>query len=122
MPRAQPSVSSSGATTKRSFAGESLLLTTCVIALILAATSRWHYFAYVLLRLLICASSAFAATKRHFEGRSSWVWVFGAIAVLFNPIFPARMARSDWQVINIITATFFACGVLVMATRDRLEA
>jgi len=33
---------------------------------------------------------------------------FAAVALLFNPVMPARMARSDWQVVNILFARSFS--------------
>ena len=100
--------------------GEGWLLSVCALFLTLAAGSHWPYFSYVLLRLIICASAAFAASRRHSEGRLFWVWVFGAIAVLFNPVLPMRMARSDWQVVNILVAVFFICWAIFAALRQRV--
>jgi hypothetical protein len=57
-------------------------------------------------------ASAFAATKRHAEGNLLWVWVFGAIAVLFNPLLPVRMSRSDWEIVNVLTGAFFVVWVI----------
>jgi hypothetical protein len=84
-----------------------------VVVLILAATTRWPYFFYVLLRLIICASSAFIASRQYAVGKTMWVWVFGAVACLYNPVLPIRMSRPDWQVINILTAIFFALWLAV---------
>lgn len=99
--------------------GEGWLLTACALILTLAAFSHWPYFCYVLLRLIVCASAAFAAARRHSEKRLFWVWVFGAVAVLFNPILPVRMARSDWRAINIAVAVFFICWALFIAIQRK---
>jgi drug/metabolite transporter (DMT)-like permease len=91
----------------RSVKNEVFLLGACVVALVVAAFTHLPYFFYVLLRVLICAASAYLSTKRYQERRTPWVWIFGAIALLFNPVFPVRMTRPDWQVINVLTASFF---------------
>jgi len=36
-----------------------------------------------------------------------WVWVFGIIAILFNPIVPFYMARSTWQFFDLVAAILF---------------
>jgi len=87
--------------------GEMVLLGVCAVALLVASTSDWPYFVYVLLRVLICTVSAYLATKRYTEHNTPWAWAFAAVALLFNPVMPARMARSDWQVVNILCAVFF---------------
>jgi hypothetical protein len=50
-----------------------------------------------------------------------WVWVFGAIAVLFNPVLPVRMARQDWQVVNVITAMFFISWITAAVVLKKRE-
>jgi hypothetical protein len=92
----------------RGVKSESILLGICTVALLFAAFTRFPYFFYVLLRVLICTASAYLSTKRYQERRTPWVWTFGAITLLFNPVFPVRMTRADWQVINILIAVFFA--------------
>ena len=55
--------------------------------------------------------------KRYTERKVFWTWVFGAIAVLFNPLVPIRMSRSDWQAINMIVALFFAAWIVYSIVR-----
>jgi ABC-type glycerol-3-phosphate transport system permease component len=62
---------------------------------------------YVLLRVFICVSSAYIASRLHSQHRVPLTWLFGAIALLYNPILPVKMARSDWEVINVFTAIIF---------------
>jgi hypothetical protein len=35
------------------------------------------------------------------------MWVFGAIAVLFNPFFPIVFSRDSWQIIDFFVAIVF---------------
>lgn len=79
----------------------------CAVVLLIAAFTRWPYFVYVLLRVFVCGSSAYIASKLNSRHRVPLTWLFGAIAVLFNPVIPVRMARSDWQVMNGLTAVMF---------------
>jgi hypothetical protein len=45
-------------------------------------------------------------------GSPAWPWVLGGVAVLFNPIVPMRMHRSDWQIVD----SFAATTLIVFAT------
>jgi hypothetical protein len=79
----------------------------CAIVLFIAAFTEWPYFMYVLLRVFICGSSAYITSKLYSRHRVPLTWLFGAIAVLFNPVLPVRMARSDWQATNVLAAIIF---------------
>lgn len=79
----------------------------CGFVLLIAAFTEWPYFMYVLLRVFICGSSAYFASRLYSRNRVPLTWLFGTIAVLFNPILPVRMARSDWQATNVIAAVIF---------------
>jgi ribosome silencing factor RsfS/YbeB/iojap len=79
----------------------------CAAVLVIAAFIQGPYFLYVLLRVFICGSAAYIASGLYSQDRLPLVWVTGSIAVLYNPILPVRMARSDWEVVNLLTATTF---------------
>jgi hypothetical protein len=87
--------------------------------LLLAAFSHWPYFVYVLLRLTICAVALYLANIDLKAKRKIWVWSFGAIAVLFNPVIPMRMHRSDWGNLNMIAASVFALWIAASLMRSR---
>lgn len=79
----------------------------CAAALLVSTTARWPYFVYTLLRVLICVCSIYIAVRRHEERRTLWVWVFAATGLLFNPVMPVRLVRSDWRTLDLIVACFF---------------
>jgi hypothetical protein len=85
--------------------------------LLLAVFSHWPYFFYVLLRLTVCAVALYLAHNAFTAERKVWVGVFGCVAVLFNPIIPMRMHRSDWSNINVIAATIFLCWIAASLVR-----
>jgi hypothetical protein len=89
--------------------------------LLLAVTSHWPYSFYVLLRVTICTIAVYSAYQAT-ERKSAWAWIYGAVAVLFNPIIPIHMARSDWSRIDALTAIIFAVPMaLKLAARQRTE-
>ena len=92
----------------------------CAVVLIIAAFTEWPYFMYVLLRVFICGSSAYIARTLYSRNHVPLTWLFGAIAVLFNPVLPVRMERSDWQATNVIAAVIFI-GFSVYQNWDSLS-
>lgn len=104
----------------RQVRNETLQSGICAAVLLIAAFTEWPYFMYVLLRVFICGSAAYIATRLHSRHRVPLAWLFGAIAVLFNPVLPVRMARSDWEVINVLAAVIFI-AFLVHLNWDKLS-
>ncbi len=90
--------------------------------LLFASQSHWPYAFYVLLRVAVCTIGIYLALTAFVAGRVLWVWLIGAVAVVFNPIVPVRMHRSDWGVLNDIAAflfIFWAVASLVRGMRGR---
>jgi len=87
-----------------------------ILALLLAASAsdssllpfsvELPYYYFVLLRLLVCTVSAYSAVRAHKANSGFWMWALGANAILFNPVLPVRMERSDWAVVNLLDALF----------------
>ena len=84
-------------------------------ALLLGALAKWPYDYYRLLRWVTCAASVFVAYHGWAWKRPWAAWVFGAVAVLFNPLWPIHLKRQTWQVIHVATAALFIAGAAVVA-------
>ena len=68
---------------------------------LLGALGGWPYAYYQLLRWVVCGVGAYSAYVAYTKGRTGWAWVFGVIAVLFNPIAPFTFARGTWQLFDV---------------------
>jgi len=90
-----------------------------VVILIVAVFGRWPYSFYVFMRFVACGSGAYLAVGAHRNKSQFWMWVMGALAVLFNPIVPVRMSRHDWQRFDVVGAVVFAIYLAVLAHRSR---
>lgn len=77
------------------------------ILFLLGALGSWSYGYYQLLRWVILGAGAYAAYLAYNSGKNLWTWIFGAIAVLFNPILPFYLSKDTWQFIDIIVAIIF---------------
>lgn len=87
--------------------------------LLLAVSSRWPYSFYVLMRLTVCAIAIYLAHSSFVAGRTVWVLALGAVAVLFNPVLPMRMHRSDWSTLDMIGASVFVLWAIVSLLQVR---
>ena len=82
----------------------------CIISgilLLLAIPTGWPYAYYGLLRWIILISSIIVAWNFHKSQISSWVFIFGAIAFLFNPIMPIHLNKQSWISIDFISSILF---------------
>jgi uncharacterized membrane protein YccC len=80
------------------------------LMLLLAVTARHPYSFYTSLRWICCAAFAYSAFIASTNNRVPWAWIFGVLAVLFNPIIPVHLQRDTWQIINC-----GAIGIIVIA-------
>lgn len=77
-----------------------------IIFLLWALTDN-PYSYYQFLRWAILVVGAYSAYLAYDIGKKLWTWIFGIIAVLFNPIIPFYLSRNTWQPIDFIVAIIF---------------
>jgi hypothetical protein len=58
---------------------------------------------YTLLRWVCCAAFAYSAVSAFRMKRIPWTWIFGVLAVLFNPLAPVYLQRATWQIMDWVT-------------------
>jgi hypothetical protein len=81
------------------------------VMLVYAAVQRHPYTFYTLLRWICCPIFAYSAVSAHESKCVPWTWIFGALAVVYNPIFRVHLDRSTWIGVN-----WFTVGVIVIAS------
>ena len=77
---------------------------------LLVAILPLPYSYYMGLRWVVAGAAAYIGWKEYNLNRNapnSYVWIFGAISIVFNPIVPIHLFKSAWIVINLITAAAF---------------
>lgn len=90
----------------------------CVFLLLAAAAMKWPYSFYVLLRIITCVSCVYMCSRVLAEKRATiWAWVMGAIAFAYNPLFPLRMSRADWRLVNLVTCIPLGAWIVWMGFR-----
>ena len=84
-------------------------------AMLFAAMGKWPYDYYRILRWVVCAGAAFVAYQG-WAFRKSWAsWLFGFMAVLFNPLVAVHFGRGTWQVIDLAAAAAFVVVTVALA-------
>jgi len=97
----------------------------CIITafILFGGLARWPYGYYQLLRWITCAAAVFVAFTAY-QWQKIWaVWVFGFVAVLFNPLVPIHLSREIWQPIDAGCALLFfvIAFVLKKPTEERQQ-
>jgi hypothetical protein len=85
-------------------------------ALLALGAAPLPYGYYTLLRLVACAVFAFAAYISFTRKARVLPYVFGLLAVLFNPIVKVHLPKDVWIVIDLVSA------VLLLATLKHVRA
>jgi len=69
---------------------------------------------YTFLRIIVCGTSAFSAFSYYVDNKRGWAWLFGIMAIVFNPIIPLYLGKSTWSVIDIFTAIIFLISIFIL--------
>ena len=86
--------------------------------LFIALSSGLPYGYFTLLRFVVCVIGGYLAYKIYENNKESlWVWAFGGIAILFNPIFPIYLKRETWTVIDLIVGVFFVLSIFLIRNK-----
>lgn len=77
------------------------------VALLAGAFIPFPYFYFQILRIVVTIAAVVNASAAYHSSNSKWVWAFGLIAVLFNPIAPIFLDRIVWLPLDFIAAVVF---------------
>lgn len=79
------------------------------VLLLLVTFVNFPYGFYTLLRLIVSISSGFIIYLNYKEEKriTTSVIIFAIICLLFNPIVPVYLTKSQWIPIDIITSIIF---------------
>jgi len=76
---------------------------------------------YKFLRWIVCATSIYSLYISYNikEKINFGVWLFGLIALLFNPIIPFYLGKASWQVADIIVGAIFIVSIFFLKEEAR---
>lgn len=82
------------------------------IIILIGALGEWPYSYYQLLRWVVATAGAYSAYLSYYSKKTSWMWIFIAIAIIFNPFAPFYLQKNTWQAIDLLTAIIFIVSLL----------
>lgn len=85
-----------------------------VAFLFLALFDGWPYGFFTLLRFVVFASTAYIVWIAYEQKKEKWVWIFGFLAVLFNPFIVIHLNRELWSIIDFVVGVFMIISVFVL--------
>jgi len=85
-------------------------------AMLFLGAAPLPYGYYMLLRLVACGVFAFAAFIAFDRKHKVLPWVYGFVALVFNPIIKIHFPKEMWAVVDI------ASGILLLATAKAVKA
>lgn len=66
------------------------------------------YGYYFLSRLVVFVCAIYFAIQLNDQSDTTWVWIFGFLALLYNPFIPIHLgSKGLWIIVNIATVALF---------------
>lgn len=87
-----------------------------IAAMLVIGAAPMPYDYYTLLRLVGCGVLGYAAFVSYTRKSQALPWIYGILALLFNPFIKIHLPKEIWMLVDIGT------GVLLLATKRKIEA
>ena len=81
------------------------------LALILSVLPVWPLLYHTLLRYLVGVTAILLIVRAEELKRSQWVWLWIAVAIVFNPIVPLYLPSQAQAITNVACGLLFALSV-----------
>lgn len=91
-----------------------IIYAACIMLLVALLPMPYSY--YTLLRVCAFCLFGFLAYSAHVKGAKLLPWVFGFMALVFNPLFKIHFSRELWGLIDIASAI-----VLLVTIKDTCQ-
>ena len=79
--------------------------------LLLAIPVIWLYSYFQILRWVVMGVALYNTYLAYEAKEKTWVFVMGAIAILFNPIFPIYFQKGTWAILDLITSVLMFVSI-----------
>ena len=89
-----------------------------ILMLLLAIPSIWPYVYYQILRWVVTGTALFVLWTAYELEKKIWLWIMGAIAILFNPIAPIYFDKGTWIIIDFIVAIIFLISMFKIKLKE----
>lgn len=95
----------------------------CLIAaaMLLAAVGTWPYGYYMVVRVVTCGVAVYVAFFSLGNNVTWAAWVFGIMAVVFNPIIKFHLGKEGWQLMDVIAAVLMLVAVVAIKKKPEVK-
>lgn len=80
-----------------------IILKVIAIVLLIIAIFPCNYGYYMFLRLVCCGIFAYFTFDYYEKEIEPWIWIFGGLAIVFNPILPLHLGKELWMIVDGIS-------------------
>jgi len=100
---------------------KNIVMIISAIFLLSALLEGCAYGFFTLLRWVVFGSSVYLTWLAHKYEVGDWRWIFGFVALLFNPIIPVYLYRELWVIIDFLVAVFLIISVFAFKLPEESE-
>lgn len=80
-----------------------------VSVFLFVAVAPMPYGFYTFVKIIVCGCAGVACYQLWDKGcKGPWLYVWGVITILFNPLIPISMEKEIWMVIDALAGLIFA--------------
>jgi uncharacterized membrane protein len=87
------------------------IISVVFLSVALIGVGSLPYGFYMLLRLILCATGVYGAYISKKQTKEKWLWIFIAIAVLFNPLIPVHLGLTIWLLVDVIAIIILGISI-----------
>ncbi len=100
---------------------KNIALLIAVAFLLIALFDGWPYGFFTLLRFVVFASTAYIVWMAYEVQKEKWVWIFGFLAVIFNPFIPLYFGRDFWVIVDLVVTVFLIISIFVFKFPKKIK-
>ncbi len=89
--------------------------------LFLAIIGGGPYGFFTLLRLVVFGTTVYLSWLAYRSERQVLTWVFGFIALVFNPLIPLHLGRDLWRVVDLLVAVFLIISIFTFKLSKEIQ-
>lgn len=90
----------------------SVILRFVTACLLFWAIASHPYDYYILVRWITFGVGLFCIFIAYGVNNNAWIFLFGLLALIFNPIIPLHLSKNVWHIIDIISGILLIVSVL----------
>jgi Family of unknown function (DUF6804) len=108
---------------KRDDINKKIATSIAIGVLFLAIVGSLPYGFFNLLRLVLFGTTVYLSWLAYKINKQGWIWSFGFVALIFNPLVPIHLGRDLWVVVDLLVGVFLFVSLFTfkLEKRDKLD-